>query len=201
MELAVAGDQIVIAVGAIVAATIAAVITAVTAQQRLHKTLDVELDRLKEELEHDRVMRDRDELRVTIDQAVTALGRAIDLTLFAHTRIGFLSGSASGEEVDQSLAALGEAREQSLKLRGIHDRLALRLGHEYPIAQMYWSTAQALGSALRDLGSGAEPLTAEESAAVDQWIEASAQRNRAFLDLARTYVGSLAAVDPVAGPE
>jgi hypothetical protein len=185
--------EILLAVGAVIAALLASWIAAWTADRRLTQTLTAESERLEDQLAHDRKMRDLEEIRAVLDDAAIAISNAIDDTIKARTRLQLTPETP--EDWAEAQAQLRAARTSVFALGGIHQRLALRLGRDYPVCLMFLSVQEALAEKVGALGPGTRPLTAADLTQIDRWQDEAARRNHGFIDLCQTQIQNLA-VDP-----
>jgi hypothetical protein len=95
-----------------------ALIAAGTAQWRLHLQLDHERQRLKEQLDHDRAMKDLDEVRMLLDRAAEHSEQASDALIeMRHKVEGLADETNVGEMLDRFDVANNALIADALRLR------------------------------------------------------------------------------------
>jgi len=166
------------------AAIFAAAVAAWTANRRIDKQLSAESERLTEQLKHDRLMREAEELRRIMDEAAqtgTKAGTSIH-EFRQQVRHRVSSGSASAFY----LPRLEEAKQSVQSLQSFVERLELRLGkgHQVPDLMIEWQAE--LERALESFES--EPPTKENLKEGSKYLSDSAQRYIEFMDAARPFV-------------
>jgi hypothetical protein len=160
MESADWGD-IVIAVAAVAAAAVAAV----TANYRMRR-----------QLEHDRDLRVRDELRGVIDNAAEALADAAE----AMGEIFPLGKQAqSGSNFEAFEAAVRTAEEKTHDIARHWQRLILRFGRTHEAPTALWAAREALLEALAQFEEGQVPTDEQIQLSRDLYRE-SASRTGTF---------------------
>ena len=158
---------------------------------RTNKTLGAEANRLDDQLEHDRRMRDVEELRRVLDDAVSALAAAIDglgVALRAVQR-----GGDDGIPIEGS-EELRDARRFILTVFTHYQRLRLRLGADSPVTESFWAAREPITAGLQVFDDAGEYLGPGDAAEILQHASnANADSNR-FVDMCVEFAGTPAAV-------
>lgn len=151
---------------------------------RLQMQLDAEAERLRRQLEHDRWMREVEELRRLIDEAAAAGLEAANAVHEIREPLHLeLDAGESGEEV--------EARRRSANtgvqgMQGFVERLELRLGRGHRLPGTYSEWQSAIEQALEELVS--VPASKEHLREGGKLLTISSARYLKFMDAAQDYV-------------
>lgn len=173
-----------------VAAVLAAGIAAITAILRQRQQLNAESERLHRQLAHDRQLREEEETRSVLDDALRAAGLAIDTTSeFLSNSLLNRAREEAGLE-PQPLDAgeiVGKARIVLVGLGAQGQRLRLRFGEEHELFASYQDllfTMQAV------VAAQVEAMTGEQgSEMATETAQEAGDRLREFGEVSRKYAG------------
>jgi hypothetical protein len=185
-------DGIILALAAVVAATLAAG-TAIWRQRkqldaesrRQQKQLNAESERLDRQLGHDRWTREVEELRSLVDDAATAGLAAGNLIHVFRGQVRWMVED-EGQLNAKYTAKLRAAEDAVAGMQGFVERFELRLGVKHPIPDAFagWQLAQE--QALESFSVA--PPTKESVRQGSQNFKLAANRYVEFMDSARPFV-------------
>lgn len=174
-------------------AIVAAYIAASTANYRMERQLDEESKRLNQQLDHDRRMRDRDELRRLLDEVAMAGSSAFNQIMLARAATPGL-----GFEVGEGPHALGklQSREEALAaahqkvwaLAGEGGRLILRFGPNHLVCRSFWALRDGLVKLIALVDVDEVERTPGQSQLIDERLEALSGTNKKFVDACRSQI-------------
>ena len=137
--------------------------------------------------EHDRAMKDTDELRVLLDDLATALPVAIQKQGALRSKHN-TSGKTDANEYMDEIGAFTSAREKVIHL---HTRLILRLRREHPVTVACGEAVEAID------GTDVLAYITVDQPPPDDWMERTKNERAAmwaahqrFLDVASEYVSA-----------
>jgi hypothetical protein len=141
----------------------AAIITAVAVHYQTKKTLAAEQKRLTTQLDHERKLREREELRILIDEAAARFDlltwEAIELDEQVDRVVADEGDPSQSEEVDELAETLFAGIREADTLGA---RLAVRLGENHPTARIYrgcWQVYHEYLQKLKDPEGKTDPET------------------------------------------
>jgi hypothetical protein len=146
-----------------IAVVVAAVITALGVALQTRRTLKSAERQLNRQLAHDRAMRERDELRVLVDEAVARLDLLVLESLEAR-EIKRRVDTGNSESADVDPTSLDEQLKKVFggirEIDTLAGRLAVRLGQHHAAVEAYQAAWRSLGNIYEGLIRG-EELTDE----------------------------------------
>jgi hypothetical protein len=168
--------------------------------KRLDKQLEAEGERLAKQLDHDRRMRDLEEVRAVLDDAASAIAQSVNAILTARSTIpvlGYEVGEGfqedDGDRKDRMQAA-NEAHAKTWALALEVQRLRLRFGFEHPVTASFWAARDGLVELVNEVDVDSEQWTAEQEARIEGLIGSAGKLNSTFIDACREYTAIARAV-------
>jgi hypothetical protein len=165
------------------AAIFAAAVAAWTANYRMGK-----------QLEHDRKMRDRDELRKALDEIAVSAGLAADQVNLARAATPVLGYDPKSEEpnalaqLDDRKTSLQKAHQLVYSLASQGQRLHLRFRRDHPIPVAYWELRERIVELILLVDVGEELWTVEQSEKIDAKVTEVGRANIQFVGACRPEV-------------
>ncbi|HEU5253804.1 MAG TPA: hypothetical protein VFU16_10825 [Solirubrobacterales bacterium] len=162
--------------------------------QRLDQMLEAESERLERQLQHDRTMRDRDELRRVLDGVGEKIMGAIQAALDFQAPIPALGNS---EELREETAAQtrtrnelrNAARQTRYELTFEIQRLRLRFGGEHEVVEAFGQVHSTLGTFIDACDVEKDKWNKDQREIVeDAWAEIR-EANSRFFESCRRYTG------------
>jgi hypothetical protein len=143
-----------------VAVVLAAVIAAVVAIWRTKMSLAAESERLQAQLDHDRALREREELRGVVDEAIQVIQGSAYLALELNR---FIQMRSRNEEVEEGVfdEAASDLEGLARSLNGFQSRFAVRLQGAAPLTAAVSETRVCV-EVLRLALTGAWPVSSRE---------------------------------------
>jgi hypothetical protein len=192
-------DGILLATAAVFAAALAA-LTAIWRQkkqleaesERLARQLDAEASRLARQLQHDRELREDEETRKILDDAMRAATVAIETTaqLFGRSALDKARGEAGVDprpfDPDEIVR---ESSTAMVELTGQGQRLRLRFGEEHELHLGYQRVLFAMQKSIILMGEGV--LAGEDGPTTDaqEASQEAGERLKEFGQICKKYVG------------
>ncbi|HEU5253299.1 MAG TPA: hypothetical protein VFU16_08260 [Solirubrobacterales bacterium] len=200
------------------AIVIAAIAGAYFAAQYAGKNVAKELEaadlRLKRELRHDQILREKEAARRTLDEVTNVATDAMDALVDYSAKVGSVEEKAklaldapddspekeeTEEQLDEAIGELIEkmdsAHSAGRKLRPAHVRLQLRFPADHPISMRFAALISAIkASEVNERGRGPEPRTEDELAKAEGIRGEIPQRLNLYLEDARGWMDEV--VDP-----
>jgi hypothetical protein len=130
------------------AVVLAAVITAVTVSLQTKRTLRSAERQLAAQFAHERAMRERDELRVLVDEAVARLDVLVLEALEAGRLRSLIDSNGESSEAAGSSGLEAELKKIFVGLREVDTlagRLAVRLGQSHSVVETYQAAWRCFG--------------------------------------------------------
>jgi hypothetical protein len=161
--------------------------------QHLQRQLEAEATRLERQLEHDRKMRDRDSLRMTLDEGAVLINEAVD-------SLHWLASRTQGEvpEDEEELEELEAARRETIDdlydkvgngFSQFWQRLLVRFPAEHSIPKAIRDTRERIATA-RDLYEiDLSQLTEEREQEYQAAVEEVAKAHTSYLVECRDLIG------------
>jgi hypothetical protein len=166
------------------AAVISAAIAALTAQARLRAQLQHDRELRADELDHDRAMRERDALRVTISSLATELTDVVNGALAAETAVEDLT---SEDHAEPAIEAVSKAMKSLMPVYFSNGRLLLWLDNDHPLVAAHWSAGVQLHDWLKSMKNGTSPLTDDETKAMEEEHNAANEAHSEFIQQIRAW--------------
>lgn len=169
----ISGDVAITVLGAVFVALFTGVLTAVTTNHRL-----------KEQLAHDRELKDVEELRSLLDDAALQLSDATILIVKAIRLV------QQEHRIGEAVATVDQVREKALIATQMEERIALRLGQEDEVTKKYGAVTEVARSVVTHFDDWAWPLSASQADAMIKEAEELEEPYDDFLEASRRYIGS-----------
>lgn len=195
VTLSISGDVAIPVLGAVLVAVFIGLLTAFTTNRRLDRRLahdrEITDQRLAHdrsikglELAHDRELRDRDELRVLLDDAARLI---LDVVTVGANAISLSKDPTKVSEVEQLKKEYAEKARQAVQME---QRIALRLGADDDVTKAYEALARIAVDWTQHFYRWPLPLGEEEQQAALERARAINAPNDRFLKQAHRRVGS-----------
>ncbi|HEY3435653.1 MAG TPA: hypothetical protein VGK41_08370 [Solirubrobacterales bacterium] len=164
--------------------------------------------RLKRELRHDQILREKEAARRTLDEVTNVATDAMDALVSYSTKIGIAEDMArlaedapeespekteAEEELDKAIGDVIEKMEAShaagSKLKPAFVRLQLRFPADHPVSQRFAALSDAIkASEVHERGHGPEPRNSEELAEAESVRSNIPRQLNLYLSSARTWM-------------
>jgi hypothetical protein len=213
LEVHLTGERSVLLELATPAAIVVAAITgAHFAAQYAGKNVTKELNaadlRLKRELRHDQILREKEAARRTLDEVTNVATDAMDALVSYSTKVGIAEDIARSAEdapeesrkkteaeegLDRAIGEVIEKMEASHvaggKLKPAFVRLQLRFPADHPVSERFAALSDAIkASEVHERGHGLEPRTSEELAEAESVRGNIPRQLNLYLASARTWM-------------
>lgn len=160
--------------------------------ERLERQLEAESKRLAQQLEHDRRMRDRDALMMTLDEGAILINEAVDVLhwLATHTETGVPTGEEQTEVEATRGKLIDDLYDQTSNgFSKFWQRLLVRFPAGHPIPTAISKTKERVGAA-RDLYEiPLEEVTEERKEEYRDAIKQVAESHTEYLVECRKLIG------------
>jgi hypothetical protein len=164
--------------------------------KRQRAQLSDERARLSRQLQHDRDLRDLEELRTLLDDASDALGRHGSDFLALWRAVAALGPYASGADRAEAEKLVNPYEKTDERCTRLSERLMLRLGEGSPLVAAYRRSLHARRVAVEEVLEPSEPLTDDARQYLQGQYDAAVDAHNEFFRLSHALVQtSLAEVE------